>query len=447
MGPLMVEERLRTALLQSIIVSESCIRKTQGSDRPEMLEWMLLKENLCISLSKHAMKILICTNSLGAFGGLERVTIVKANALAKMPGNEVMVCFTDKGTFPERTIHPLSPQVRVVDLGVSFWDLHPINLKNMLITAPRKFYALRRALKKVIAEFSPDVIVTTGSYEKFALASINPSRIVARPAVKIREYHFNSNYRIYIMSRTASKILGWLDNDVLSRRFDMNYLLTRANKEAFFNRRENFDYQYNPCSFAPKDPVPDMDDRSNSLIAVNRPDRLKNTEGLLKIWSLIADKAGDWRLNVIGIEGQYNGLGGKVKDMHLDNSVRCLGFRKDVEDLLLDSRILVMTSISEGMPMAMLEAMGCGVVPVSYRTPFGPSDIITDGVDGVLVDYMDEKQFAEKLLALINDPGRLQRMSAAAVRRSRDFDVDKIAGEWMQKYEGLLDKKKKGKKS
>lgn len=65
-------------------------------------------------------------------------------------------------------------------------------------------------------------------------------------------------------------------------------------------------------------------------------------------------------------------------------------------------------------------------------------DIITDGKDGVLVDYMDEEQFAEKLLELMRDPGRIERMSAAAKERANDFDVAKIAVEWMKKYKTLL---------
>lgn len=62
------------------------------------------------------MKILFCVNSLGGFGGIERVTIVKANALAAIEGNEVGICYTDKGAYPE-TIHPLSLSVKVFGLN------------------------------------------------------------------------------------------------------------------------------------------------------------------------------------------------------------------------------------------------------------------------------------------------------------------------------------------
>lgn len=50
------------------------------------------------------MRILFCLNSLGGFGGIERVTIVKANALAEIEGNNVAICYTDRGEYPN-TIH------------------------------------------------------------------------------------------------------------------------------------------------------------------------------------------------------------------------------------------------------------------------------------------------------------------------------------------------------
>ena len=67
------------------------------------------------------MKIVYCTNSIGTRGGIERVTIVKANALAEIESNEVYIVFTDEKNYPE-TIYPLSPKVNVVNLNVRHWD-------------------------------------------------------------------------------------------------------------------------------------------------------------------------------------------------------------------------------------------------------------------------------------------------------------------------------------
>lgn len=125
------------------------------------------------------------------------MTIVKANALASISGNEVEVCFTDKGTYPDDMIHSLSEKVMVTDLRVPFWDLYPLSLKNLTICTPRKFRTLRKALKKTIPDFLPDIVITTGRYEKYALATICPVSLLCTCA-KVREYHFNSNYRDFL---------------------------------------------------------------------------------------------------------------------------------------------------------------------------------------------------------------------------------------------------------
>lgn len=144
------------------------------------------------------MKILFCTNSLGAKGGIEKSLIIRANAFAEVKDVEVAICYTDKGTYPDDLIYPLSDKVKVMDLGIPFWNLHPLSLKNILVEAPKKFIRLRRSMKRAIRKFAPDIVFTTGSYDKFALPSIKPTNLIGKPCAKIREYHFNSTYRNYL---------------------------------------------------------------------------------------------------------------------------------------------------------------------------------------------------------------------------------------------------------
>lgn len=253
--------------------------------------------------------------------------------------------------------------------------------------------------------------------------------------VKIREYHFNSNYRKYTDGSKLFKIVEWFEYKILGRMFDMNYLLTKEDKETNFQGNPKFDYQYNPFSFS-SNYSPSI--RQNTVIVVNRLVAQKNTAAIIRIWSKIHNQAPDWQLVIAGEGTEYNELSELSSSLGLGDSLLFLGFRKDIPDLLLTSKIITLTSKYDGMALNLLEAMSQGVVPISYRTPYGYVGIITDGKDGVLVDYMDEEQFAEKLLELMRDPGRIERMSAAAKERANDFDVAKIAVEWMKKYKTLL---------
>ena len=366
------------------------------------------------------------------------VTIVKANSFAEIPGCNVAVCYTDRGNYPQDMIHPLSDKVRVYDLGVTFWDLHPLNLRNLLVNAPKKFMLLRKALKRVIRDFRPDVVITTGSYEKFGVATICPSRLLGKPCAKVREYHFCSNYRDYLPHK--SRVAGLaeaFEYRALGRMFDMNYLLTREDLETNFKGRKGFDYMYNPVTFCPPERRP-MSERDDAVIVVCRLTDQKNVHAIIRAWAAICGDVAGWRLRIVGDGNRRQELEALADKLGIADTVDFLGFRKDVQELLSRSKILAMTSRYEGFTLNMLEAIVCGTVPVAYRAPYGPADLITDGVDGVLVDYMDEVQFASRLKALIQSPDSLEAMSKAAVERSRDFFPENIASQWMEKYRELL---------
>lgn len=384
------------------------------------------------------MKILICTNSLGAKGGLEKITIVKANALADIEGYEVAVCYTDKGSYPEDTIHPVSPKLRIYDLGVPFWDLYPLSLKNMLITAPKKFIALRRALRRVIADFSPDVVVTTGSYEKFCVASLNPAKITGHPAVKIREFHFNSNYRRYIDNLRFPQMAEFVDLKILPRFFDKYFLLTKEDYDTNFSGNPKYDYLNNPSTFKKVEDLPPWHTRDRKVITVARLEYQKNIDAMLRVWAMVARCRPGWCLEIVGDGSMRKTLENYATELGIADSVTFTGFTKNVIDRLLSSRIFLLTSRYEGFGLVILEAMAAGAVPVSFRTPYGPADIIEDEVSGVLVDYNDERMMADRLIALMDDEDMQVRMSLAACKRVDDFSLDSIVSQWIDKYKALL---------
>jgi glycosyltransferase involved in cell wall biosynthesis len=103
-----------------------------------------------------------------------------------------------------------------------------------------------------------------------------------------------------------------------------------------------------------------------------------------------------------------------------------------------DASILCLTSINEGFALVLIEAMASGLPVVSYNLPYGPSDIITDGEDGLLIPYLNEDAFAKKLSGLMDDEEKIRSMSKSAILKSQQFSVDKIVDTWIAKYNELL---------
>lgn len=95
---------------------------------------------------------------------------------------------------------------------------------------------------------------------------------------------------------------------------------------------------------------------------------------------------------------------------------------EDRDRLLAESAILLLPSYSEGLPMAVLEAMATGVVPVTTAVGAIP-EVITDGVNGLLISPGEPEQLAKALQSLIVDAELRDRLAAAAYTRAGEFDV------------------------
>jgi len=116
-------------------------------------------------------------------------------------------------------------------------------------------------------------------------------------------------------------------------------------------------------------------------------------------------------------------------------TVRVLGARADVADLLAAADILLLTSDTEGMPGVVLEAACVGLPSVATRVG-GTGEAIVGGETGVLVDPQDETAAAEAVETLLAEPERRRAFGAAARRRvEREFAIGPIAERYLEHYE------------
>lgn len=91
----------------------------------------------------------------------------------------------------------------------------------------------------------------------------------------------------------------------------------------------------------------------------------------------------------------------------------------------------LLTSRTEALPGVLLESMGRGCIPISYDLPYGPSDIITHGVDGFLVPYGDIDALAEQIAKVVSMPQReLTKLRRAAFQRALDFNDERAVERW-----------------
>lgn len=121
----------------------------------------------------------------------------------------------------------------------------------------------------------------------------------------------------------------------------------------------------------------------------------------------------DARLVIVGEGGERANLGRQIGESGLGGRVTLAGFQRDVRPYFQAFDVFALPSLREGLPNALLEAMAFGVPSVASRVA-GIPKVITDGVDGVLIEPGDAGQLTEALTALLGDPAKRASMGAAA---------------------------------
>lgn len=177
--------------------------------------------------------------------------------------------------------------------------------------------------------------------------------------------------------------------------------------------------------------------KERTVIFVGRfVDSQKNISGLLRIWSK-TNKNG-WVLKLVGEGKDRRKLEAYSKELGLSSSVEFLGWVDQPTKVMLQASVFCLTSYIEGFGLVLAEAMACGCPVISYDLPYGPSDIITDGVDGFLIQNGDENAFADRLSKLLSDEDEIQTMSAAAIDKAKQFEIGRISDIWIKNYSELL---------
>jgi len=110
-----------------------------------------------------------------------------------------------------------------------------------------------------------------------------------------------------------------------------------------------------------------------------------------------------------------------------------------IQDYFRAADVYAMPSSREGLPIALLEAMACGLPCVASRLPGATDVMIEDGVNGRLVAPREAAGFASALGAAITNPAEAARMGAAARRTVEErYTMKRVADTWLATYEHVL---------
>ncbi len=169
------------------------------------------------------------------------------------------------------------------------------------------------------------------------------------------------------------------------------------------------------------------------IVAVGRLTAAKDYPNLLKAFRIVRSTS-EVHLTIIG-EGEERPLLERLlRELGLEACVTLQGFDPNPYKYMASAKLLVLSSAWEGFPTVIEEAMACGTPVVATDCASGPSEIITDGENGLLVPVGDEVTLAGAIKRVLDDEDLRGRLAAAGKRRIEDFTVEKTVRE----YESLV---------
>lgn len=356
------------------------------------------------------IKLLYITNGITGSGGLERVLSVKASLLADDYGYEVTILGLNNGN--DKPFYEFSRRINFLNISVSGNPLKYI-------------HQFRNGIQKVVDQIQPDIISVCDD----GLKGFFVPTLIKTKAKIIYERHAS------IQLNTNISLKGKFTKTLMQsqgKKFHRFVVLTPSNIKEW--NGENIIAIANPLSFT-KEMISTL--QNKIVIAVGSHSYNKGYDLLLDSWAIIEKTHPDWQLHLYGkIDKDETFI--KYSQQLALKQVYFHAPVADIQSRYAEASIFVLPSRTEGFGMVLIEAMACGVPCVSFDCPSGPADIITDGVDGLMVEKENVAQLTENLSLLINDEPLRRKMGQAARQNVKRYEAGRIAEQWDEMFKKIL---------
>lgn len=367
------------------------------------------------------------------YGGIESATINTANALSDKYNIELVSFYNLKNNQTSKINKNINIKYLYNDSPNrdEFYDA--LRKHKYLKVLKEGFRAVKTLLMKkilvtkYIVDCDSKYIVSTRWEFNLLLSKYGKDE-----TVKIaQEHHYHNNNKKYINKLKKYKRIDYLFALTKTLEEDYKKILVK-NKHTKVVRVPNM-LEYIPNKEST------LDDKN--IITISRLDEGKRNDEIIKAFSKINNK--DWKLYIIGDGKEFDNLSKLIKQLDLEKQVILTGYKNksEIEKYLLKSSIFLMASVSEGLPMVLLEAMSYGVPCIAYETASGTNDIIKDNINGYVIKNRNEEEYIEKLEKVMSNKDLRKKLGNNAKNTSKDFSKEEILKIWYKILNENQDKK------
>lgn len=339
------------------------------------------------------MKVLFLINSLKSKSGSERVAIELANKMVSLECYNVTII--NRESIHSNCAYIVNDHVNVIALSGSFLN----------------FY---KKLKQHLKDNNYEKIIIHNMGKLTLLCTLLPLND-RKKIVSLEHVSFVSRPKlVQILSEFCYK------------KIQQVVTLTANDGKQFKRIHKNVEVIPN---FSPFEISTASKILTKNIVTLGRLTDQKNYIHLLKAWELIATELPEWTLNIYG-EGEQKELLKAYIEEHSLLNVYLRGVTSDVKEVYLNSDFFVMSSKYEGLPMVLIEAQSFGLPIVSYDCPFGPSDVIEDRYNGILVEDQNINMLASSILELAQSGDLLIKYSENSKINAEKYQADQILQLW-----------------
>jgi len=169
---------------------------------------------------------------------------------------------------------------------------------------------------------------------------------------------------------------------------------------------------------------------SKIIAAVGRLEYVKGFDILLRAFAECRAQFPDWSIQLAGEGSQKEQLILLAEKLNLSDAVQFMGWIDEPWSVLSNAGCFVLPSRYEGFPLALIEAMACGLPVISADCPSGPREVINSGKNGLLFPAESVSGLAEKLRTVLDNIALRKQMSINSAETARAFTVNNIMRDW-----------------
>lgn len=285
-------------------------------------------------------------------------------------------------------------------------------------------------LRRICKQIRPDILLSCSGKNNFmalaASAFLKTKTVVSVVADPPLEYYTG------FMRFLAKNYFCFASGVVLQTKQAMAYFPRRVQKKSVI-----LPNSLNPLFIKPRY----EGERRKEIVAVGRLDENKNHAMLIRAFSGLVQEFPDYTITVYGEGESRSDLEKLVKSLHLEGKVFLPGRKDAIEDRIYESSLFVMTSDTEGMPNALIEAMSLGLPVISTDCPCGgPAELIRHGENGYLIPVRDEAALTEQMRYCLSHQTEAEKAGRKAAEIQKRMNPDVVNKKWEAYFNRIMGK-------